>query len=224
MMTVGIIQARMGSTRLPGKMMLPLAGKPMLFHVIERTKRIQGVDEIILATTTKRRDDVLVRLAKKNGIRVFRGPEEDVLKRFIGAAEKYTGEIILRINADCPLFDPQGAEVLLRERQKRGADAVFFDKAAGVLQGFEVIALKTLKRINIVTHKNKDAFAREHVSVYVSKNPRYYPKSRKFAKVLFIKPSRRFRIKNISLAVDTRADYFRIKRIYESLARKSAVS
>ena len=83
---VATIEARMNSSRLPGKVLLPAAGKPMLWHLVERLKQVKSLSEIILATTVNPSDDVLEKFAKEVGIKLFRGSEEDVLSRVIGAS------------------------------------------------------------------------------------------------------------------------------------------
>jgi spore coat polysaccharide biosynthesis protein SpsF len=101
-----IIQARMGSTRLPGKVMLKLGDKPILQHIVERLKLCQGIDEIVLAITVNSKDDILAELAVNNGIKFFRGDEEDVLARYFYAAKENKLDIIARVTSDCPFVDP----------------------------------------------------------------------------------------------------------------------
>lgn len=106
-MRVGIIvQARMTSTRLPGKVLMPVMGKPLLEYQIERLQRVRRVDDIIIATTTKGTDQPIVDLARRLGIKIFRGSEEDVLSRYFGAAQENSLDIVVRITSDCPLIDP----------------------------------------------------------------------------------------------------------------------
>src|SRR3990167_5033406 len=97
----------MSSSRLPGKIMADIEGHPMLFHIIERARRIMGIDDLVIATTTQRSDDLVEQWAKTNGVNVFRGSEEDVLKRYFDTALKYKADVVVRICADSPLFDPE---------------------------------------------------------------------------------------------------------------------
>jgi spore coat polysaccharide biosynthesis protein SpsF len=101
-----IIQARMGSSRLPGKVMMDIMGKPMLKHTIERLKRIKTPNTIIIATTYSKKDDIIAKLALEEKINCFRGDEEDVLMRYYQAAKEYKIDTVVRITADCPLIDP----------------------------------------------------------------------------------------------------------------------
>lgn len=106
-MKVGaVVQARMGSTRLPGKVMLDICGKPIIYHVIERLKQCKNVDEIIIATTILKQDEIIVEEASKNNVKFFRGSEEDVLSRYYHAARENSLDVIVRVTSDCPLIDP----------------------------------------------------------------------------------------------------------------------
>ena len=104
---VMILQARMGSSRLPGKSMMPLAGKPLVSRVIERAQRCAKVDQIVLATTERSEDDQLDLLASDHGIEVFRGSEHDLVDRYYQAARRAGADVIVRIPADNPTPEPQ---------------------------------------------------------------------------------------------------------------------
>lgn len=107
MSTIATIEARMGSTRLPGKVLNPLAGAPMLQRIIERVKASKYIHQIVLATTTNDRDDCLVELADQLGIKHFRGSENDVLNRLANAVKKYPSDILVCLTGDNPLVDPE---------------------------------------------------------------------------------------------------------------------
>lgn len=102
---VAVVQARTGSSRLPGKVLLPLAGRPVLGWVV-RAAQEAGVDEVVVATSTAPCDDAVVDLARELGVRVVRGSELDVLSRFVLAAEQTAADAVVRLTADCPLLDP----------------------------------------------------------------------------------------------------------------------
>jgi spore coat polysaccharide biosynthesis protein SpsF len=106
MKTVAIIQARMSSTRLPGKVLKVAEGRTMLDRMVERVRRASQVDEVIVATTTDPSDEPIVELCRKLGIDVYRGSLQDVLDRFYQAAVLYHADIIVRLTGDCPLIDP----------------------------------------------------------------------------------------------------------------------
>jgi spore coat polysaccharide biosynthesis protein SpsF len=106
MRTVAIIQARMSSSRLPGKVLLDLAGQPMLVRVVERVRRARFVDAVAVATTTDPADDPIETLCRERGYLVYRGSMFDVLDRFYGAARQFGADVIVRVTADCPIIDP----------------------------------------------------------------------------------------------------------------------
>lgn len=103
---VCISQARMTSSRLPGKVLMEAAGAPLLAHHLGRLRRARRVDAVVLATTVNATDDPVADLAGRLGVGVFRGDEQDVLGRFAGAAEAFGAEVVVRVTADCPLIDP----------------------------------------------------------------------------------------------------------------------
>lgn len=106
MRTVGVIQARMGSSRFPGKALATLAGKPALYWVIARAKMAASLDDVIVATSTEERDAAIAGLAVSAGVRCIRGSEEDVLARFIRVLELDPCDVVVRLTGDCPLIDP----------------------------------------------------------------------------------------------------------------------
>jgi len=101
-----IIQARMGSTRLPGKVLMRIAGKSILEHVVDRCRRSRLLTNVIVATTVSEKDDPVYQLCQSRGIPVYRGSEDDVLARFYETALEYDSDLIVRVTADCPLIDP----------------------------------------------------------------------------------------------------------------------
>ena len=105
--TVAIVQARMGSTRLPGKVLMPLAGRPMVLHVLDRAARIPGVDDVVAAVPNLPQDDDLADVIAQAGYRVSRGSSHDVLARYGAAAKQSDAEIVIRITADCPMLSPR---------------------------------------------------------------------------------------------------------------------
>ena len=117
MKVVAIIQARMGSTRLPGKVLMEMAGEPMLLRVVQRTSRAQVVDEVVVATTIVPGDDAIARLCEEGGWCYYRGSEEDVLDRYRGTAKEYAADVVIRITADCPLIEPEIIDEAVRRFQ-----------------------------------------------------------------------------------------------------------
>jgi len=103
---IAIIQARMGSTRLPGKIQADLLGEPMLYRVVTRVQRARSLDDVVVATTVEPGDDGVVAMAERYGWQVFRGSQDDVLDRYYGAAGRFDADVVVRITSDCPLIDP----------------------------------------------------------------------------------------------------------------------
>src|ERR1700693_1584461 len=120
MRTVATIEARMSATRLPGKVMLPLAGAPMLQRLVERVKRARRIDEVVVATTTAPPDAVIVGLCERIGCRVHQGAVEDITRRLLEAARG--SDIVLQITGDCPLIDPDHIDETVRLLVDEGAD------------------------------------------------------------------------------------------------------
>ena len=119
-----IIQARMGSTRLPEKVMKNLQGKTVLEHVIERVTQSKLIDEIIIATTTHERDAVIESEALRCGVKAFRGSEDDVLSRYYYAAKENNLDVVVRITSDCPLIDPIVLDEIINFYLKNNYDIV----------------------------------------------------------------------------------------------------
>ena len=120
MKIVAIIQARMGSTRLPGKIFMDIMGKPLFWHFMERIKRAKNVDRMIIATTNKKEDACICEFAIKNNISFYRGKEKNVLDRFYQTAIKYRVKNILRVTSDCPLISPEIIDKIVYEYLKGG--------------------------------------------------------------------------------------------------------
>ena len=172
-MTVGaIVQARMGSTRLPGKALLDIAGMSMLARVVDRTRRARTIDRVIVATTTKTQDDPLVEHARELSVDVYRGDEEDVLDRYYQAARHHKLDVVVRITSDCPLLDPGLADEVVRPLLDPGSHA---DYAANTIvrtypRGLDVEAVPfaTLER---VWREATSVHERAHVFPYIYEHP-----------------------------------------------------
>lgn len=176
MKTVVIIQARMTSTRLPGKVLMELAGEPMLARQIARLRRCREADELMLATTTNADDDPLVALARDLGVGCFRGSEHDVLARYVGAARQAAADLVARVTSDCPLIDPAETDRVIAALKARRAT---HDYAANVLdrrlpRGLDTEALwaDALER---AARMAESAPAREHVTYFlVRERPEWF--------------------------------------------------
>ena len=209
-MRVGIIvQARMTSTRLPGKVLMPVMGKPLLEYQIERLQRVRRADDIIIATTTNDTDQPIVDLAERLGIKVFRGSEEDVLSRYFGAAKENDLEVVVRITSDCPLIDPAVVDAVigayLENTEKCDYVSNCLNRTFPRGMDTEVFPFSLLEKVYCEAIEQP---YREHVTPYIYED------------------SQRFRLLNVAFqrdeshqrwTVDTPEDFKLIEHILETL-------
>lgn len=165
---VAIVQVRMGAARLFGKPLKKVLNKPLLEYLIERLKRSKLIDEIILATTEQAQDDLFLDFAKKNGIRIFRGSEQDVLARYLGAALFSHADPIVRITGDCPLIDPKVVDQVIDFYLKNFPK---FDYVSNTLKrtfprGLDVEVF-SLKALQIASENAASREEKEHVTPYI---------------------------------------------------------
>ena len=172
MKVVAIIQARMGSTRLPRKAMLDIEGKPMLWHVVERIKRVQNIDEVVVATTTEDEDRFIVDYCAEENINCFRGSSEDVLDRYYKAALDYKADVVVRITSDCPLIDSglvdRLVEAYLAEKEQYVGASTIINRTFPRGLDCELVNFRTLERLWKDVAEIK---YREHVTLYMYKHP-----------------------------------------------------
>ncbi len=165
---IAIVQARMGSTRLPGKVLMPLAGRPVLGHVVERLGHCRRLAVIVVATTTEPEDDAVAEFAESEGVGVFRGSEDDLLDRYHRAAERFEADPVVRITADCPAIDPVVVDAVVAGYL--GGDYDMYGLMGEFPDGldctvFSATALETAWREATL------ASEREHVGPYIQKHP-----------------------------------------------------
>jgi spore coat polysaccharide biosynthesis protein SpsF len=200
-----IIQARMGSTRSSGKVLTPLAGVPMLKHIIWRLQRLDTIDQIILAIPETPQDEPLYQWALENSIKVTKGPEEDVLLRFILAAEQFGADQILRICADSPLFDAEFMNNLAKRHLEEKADFSTISEEVPIGTVFPAVSLKALKFIADQSSENR---YREHVTTYIEDYPQHFVMQR-------LSVPNYLKDKSFRLTVDVKADIELMKIIYD---------
>jgi spore coat polysaccharide biosynthesis protein SpsF len=172
---VAVIQARMGSTRLPGKILLPLADESVLAHTVIRARRARLVDSVTIATTTAATDDAVVAEADRLGVDAFRGSENDVLSRYAGAARAAGADIVVRITSDCPLLDSDLADqVITRYLSTPGLAYASNTIVRTFPRGLdvEVFSAAALARANADATL---AFEREHVTQHFHKHAGTFP-------------------------------------------------
>lgn len=165
MPTVATIQARMGSSRLPGKVMLPLDCAFVLEHVVRRVNRAEYVDETVVATSTERSDDIIARFAPEIDAHVYRGSESDVLERLFEAARLHDAESVVRITADCPLIDPAIIDAAVARLQSTDADYCSNISTRTFPRGLDVETF-TFDSFERVNEDGTERHHREHVTPY----------------------------------------------------------
>jgi spore coat polysaccharide biosynthesis protein SpsF len=198
--TVAIIQARMGSTRLPGKVMMKLDGcRSLLGYLTTRLQSAASLDEIVVATTPHSRDDIVVREAESHGLSCYRGSESDVLKRYLDAATVSKAEIIVRVTADNPFSDPLSIDRVVN-RINEGYDYAIEQNLPVGTTG-EAITFQALDFID--TAATTDRW-REHVTLYAKENPHMLRCSFQDAPPAWSRP-------DLSYTIDTLDEYLKLK-------------
>jgi spore coat polysaccharide biosynthesis protein SpsF (cytidylyltransferase family) len=173
MKTVAIVQARMGSTRLPGKVMIDLGGQTVLQRVARRLQRAKLIDEVVVATTTGAADEVIVGECKRLGVDVFRGSEQDVLERYYQAALERKASSVVRITADCPLIDPVLVDETIEIFVGSGADYASNVSPRTYPRGLDVEVMKT-SALAQARRDAKEPHQREHVTPYLYEHPELF--------------------------------------------------
>ncbi len=208
-----IIQARMGSERLPGKVVKEIKGIPMITHILNRLKKLSKIDKLVVASSTNPENDKLVEIVENAGGVVFRGSEEDVLKRYIDAVNKFGGKYIIRVTGDCPLISVEVIDALIEEFLKAKLDYMRVDVPDSFSRGFdgEIFTREAL----IKAHKlAKEDRYREHVTLYMYEHPKDFSIGKMKAKKEWNRP-------NYRLCVDTKEDFTLVENIYNALYDKN---
>ena len=213
MKIVATIEARMSSTRLPGKVMMPVLGKPILHYLVEMLKSVPSIDEIVLATTINKTDDRLIEFAISENISYFRGSEDDVMLRVVEAADSVSADIVVEITGDCPIIDPQIVEQTILMYMANNADYVSNGHVRSFPDGMDtqVFALDILKKSLSMTNELLD---HEHVTLHIRDNPQL------FTKINFVAPPE-LDWPELGLTLDEQHDYNLLKIIIEHFSQES---
>lgn len=177
MKVVAIIQARMGSTRLPGKVLMDLAGDSMLARVVNRCRRAATIHETVVATTTQPGDDAIVQICRERGWQVFRGSQEDVLDRYYRTGLACKADVIVRITSDCPLIDPAVVDTVVREFLSRQTKVAYASNVFPVRtfpRGLDTEAM-SFAALARAWQEDKNPAWREHVTPYLFENQDRFP-------------------------------------------------
>ncbi len=209
---VAIVQSRMGSRRLPGKMLMDLGGKPLLWHILQRAGAIGRACPVVLAIPDTKQDDALAQVAENLEVPVVRGPGEDVLGRFLLALKKYPAPWVVRICGDSPLLGVKHLARCLELARTAEADVVKFRTDAGtLLQGGEVVSRRALEFSRKMAPA--DPLSAEHVTAWVLRHAEEYPQD---LKTVHVDPDPDL-VLDFKLSIDTEADLARLRRLYAAL-------
>lgn len=209
MRVVCIMQARTGSTRLPGKVLKNICGKTVLEHDVERLRKIRNIDEIVIATTDKENDNKIVEEALRLKVKYFRGSEDDVLSRYYYAAKKYKADVVVRVTSDCPLIDYEVSEKIIQYYLDNNDK---YDYVSNTIKrtyprglDTEVFSFRTLEKAFNESKLQRD---REHVTPYIWDNSKIF-------KLYYYKNDIDY--SELRWTLDTEEDFQLINKIYDLL-------
>jgi len=206
---VATIEARMASSRLPGKILKPILDKPILYRLIERVKRSRFINQIVIATTTDSGDDITEYFCRQNAIGCYRGSNDDVLDRVLGAAKANKADLIVELTGDCPVLDPELIDQVIKHYLDNS-----FDYVSNILErtyprgmDAQIFSTKVLEETSKLTQDPAD---RENVSLYIYEHPERFKLSNVYAKLEHKRP-------DLRLTVDTKEDFELINGIFKEL-------
>lgn len=207
-----IVQARMGSTRLPGKIMRQVQQKPLLEYMVERLRKVNLADGIIIATTQAEQEEPIIEWCDKHGINYYRGSENDVLSRYYEAASKYEARTVVRLTSDCPLIDPNLVDRVIKYYLENDYDYVSNVLIRTYPRGMdtEVFSYRVLEQAYNLAAKSSE---REHVTAYIYN----HPESFRLGSVTGDRDYSRYR-----LTVDTPEDFQLIAHLLEYVTQTGA--
>ena len=206
---VGTVQARMSSSRLPGKVLMPLAGEPALKRLVDRMRKSKYLDEVIVATTVNEADDKIVDFCTSNNIKVHRGSENDVLKRILNAGKNAKADIMVAITGDCPLIDFRHINQVVEKLIEDSCDYVSNAIERSFPDGFDAQAfyVKILDEVDKLTN---DPIDRIHGTYYIYTHPNRF-------KIKNIKAEGKMHWPDLGVTLDEMKDYNLINIIFERL-------
>lgn len=213
--TIAIIQARMGSTRLPGKVLLPLNCEHVLTHDIRRVREAKTIDTVVIATSTETADDVIEQFGDKHGVPVHRGSEANVQQRMFDAATEYDAEILVRITGDCPLIDLDTIDTVVSRVRDGNAEYASNTIRRTFPRGLDVEAF-TVKSFEHVVSAASTQAEREHVTPYYRENPDKFDIVNVTSDQVFDN-QRYIDRTDLRLTLDEAADYRLLERIYDEI-------
>jgi spore coat polysaccharide biosynthesis protein SpsF len=217
MKTVIIIQARMGSSRLPGKVLMPLGNSCVLDYVVSRCRLISSTVEVVVATSRLIQDDVVEEWCLGSGVSCYRGSEDDVLERFVGASTPFHPDFVMRVTGDCPFVDYEFANEVVMAMGNNPSDFVIYPDHDLLLPrglNVELMSYEALMRMNELGHEPRH---REHVTYYAKEFPN------QFTRTMFEVPLA-LRQPQLRITLDTPEDYELCKAIADAFPSEVTVS
>jgi len=196
---VAIVEARMTSSRLPGKHLMKINGRPVLWYLLNRLKLIDDIDEIVVAMTNRSEDDALEKFVKESGFSVFRGSELDVMGRVLAAAKTYEADVICEITGDCPIIDTDLVKQLIQTYMEN-EDVQYVNNCCFGLpdgMGGQVFAVKTLDESE---RQTQDKLDREHVTLHIRRNPQLF-------RSIYMVPLSQHKWQGLGLTLDEITDF-----------------
>ncbi len=208
MAVMAIIQARMSSSRLPGKVMMPIWGIPILLFMYNRVQESRLIDKLVVATSMDKTDNVIRELCRRHKILCFSGSLNDVLDRFYWLAQIFTPTHIVRLTADCPLIDPELIDATINYHIRGGYD---YTCNYGYPDGLDVEVM-TFETLCTAWKDSISPFDREHVCPYIRNRPDLFKLGRY---------ENTTDLSHIKISVDTEDDYIKVKKIVEDSIRQA---
>jgi spore coat polysaccharide biosynthesis protein SpsF len=205
--TIAVLQARMSSTRLPGKALLRTCGKPLLQHQVERAARARSLDALVVATSTDRSDDPLEALCRRLGVACHRGSLDDVLDRFVGAATPFAPAYVVRLTGDCPLTDPDVIDRVVAAARQDGVDYASNALEPTWPDGLDVECMR-FDALQAAAREATKKFEREHVTPFIHAQPRRFT-----LRSVRNDPD----LSALRWTVDEAADFVFVSQVYEHL-------
>jgi spore coat polysaccharide biosynthesis protein SpsF len=206
---VASIEARMGSSRLPGKVLMDINGRPSLSRLVERLRACTKVDDIVVATSTDPRDQAIVDWAKAENVAVFRGSEDDVLQRVVDAQKFMNSDVVVEITGDCPLLCPEVIDMGVATFFANAVDVVTNAREPSYPMGADVQVFRT-NDLDWVAQNVSDSAVREHVSLYFYEQPQKY-------RVMHLMAPPRWHAPRYRLQLDYQQDLEFIREVYARL-------
>lgn len=220
--TVAIIQARMGSSRLPGKVLLPLDCGYVLTHDVRRVRAGDAIGEVVIATSTETADDIIEWFGAEHGFPVHRGSEENVQQRMFDAAKAHDADIVVRITADCPLIDPGTIDKVVSRVRDGDAEYASNTIRRTFPRGLDVEAF-TYHSFKRVVRAANTQLEREHVTPYYAENPEEFDITHVTSDEVFDE-DRYIDRSDLRLTLDEADDYRLLKRIYDEIGYNDIIS